>query len=270
MSFSFEQVSFTYDGGTAPALRDVTLDIPHGGTTAFLGVSGSGKSTALALASLMLHPKDASGRPLYSGKIAYNGMQGKKTPADYHELADDQCHQLRRCEFGIVLQRPYLLPHFTCLDNIAMPVALSGAEREQSRETARTLLEAADLGHLADRLARKVSGGERQRISVLRAMVHNPRVIFADEPVSSLDFLNAEIVLNLLRRWQQGELQEAAADRDGDPRTLILVTHSIQSAWELAENFVVLKHGQVVAEGVNQKSALSGPERLSEMIERGA
>jgi lipoprotein-releasing system ATP-binding protein len=264
VSISFANVSFSYPKSERAALQEVTLDIPAGSKTAVMGLSGSGKSTALALASLLLHPR-SGGRSVFGGEIAYHGPPNGR--AKYSELMDEACNQMRLQEFGIVLQRPYLLPHFTCLDNIAMSLLLAGRPLDVARRVAESLLAAAGIEHLARSMPSKISGGERQRVAVLRALVHNPRVLFADEPVSSLDFVNADLVLNLLARWHQGTLNEPSASPG--PRTLILVTHGVHKAWEMTENFVVLHAGKVVGGKVHSKSSLAGPQALSNMIERG-
>ena len=131
--------------------------------------------------------------------------------------------------------------------------------------SARELLKLAGLDHLADRLARKTSGGERQRVSVLRAISNDPDVIFADEPVSNLDDNNAEVVLDLLRRWQCGLL--CMADNRHGRRTLIIVTHDLRYAWRYAQQFVILERGAIKAPGIVKRRVLKKPAELYRLTE---
>ncbi len=246
--FQLAQVRFSYpsEGATKYALDQVSLSIPSGEVTAILGLSGSGKTTLLNLLGLLC------GSEQHSGSVDYSrGSDDRRSDAE-----------LRRDDFGFVLQSAYMLPHFTCGDNVGMPLRLQGVSLEQIDARVSAILQLADptgkLAQLKDRRAGDVSGGERQRMAVLRAVVHDPRVLFADEPCSSLDPLNAELIRDLIRRWKRGELLQS----NRTDRTLLLVTHDIQSAWDEAENFVVLRNGQTTQPSLLTKSQLTGPSDL--------
>jgi len=216
---------------------------------AILGPSGSGKTTLLNLLGLLWEGT------LETGQVVYQG-NGKASPCDYALLAPARRAELRLREFGFVLQSSYLLPHFTCAQNVAMPLAIQGRQRSECRAAVERLLGVADptgqLLAVRDRLAGEVSGGQKQRMAVLRAVIHDPAVIFADEPISNLDPANARPILDLLRAWRDGLLHPDAPDRS---RTLILVCHSLRTA-RRADYFALLERGRLVGEAF-PASALS-------------
>lgn len=216
-----------------PVLNRVTATIPAGGVTAVLGRSGSGKTTLLSLLGLL------GDRGLAAGRIAYHGDRGPVQ--NYARLSGARRAALRRAEFGFVLQSCYLLPHFSCLDNIAMPLALQGVSPRECRRRVERLVDLVGADSLRADLARRaggVSGGQKQRTAVLRAVVHDPAVLFADEPVSNLDEDSTERVLELFARWRSGTLNaESNARRT---RTLVLVTHDVELAHRLADSFLLI------------------------------
>jgi ABC-type lipoprotein export system ATPase subunit len=283
VSFALRGLTFAYPGAVGPVLRGLTLDVPADRTIVVLGQSGSGKSTLLSLLGLLWE-----GRPP-AGQLIYTPPDGK--PLDYHTLSRGRQAELRRREFGFVLQSSYLLPHFCGFDNVAMPLYLGRqappARAAVRRAVARALAGAEPAGSMADRVvrliaavsrpdeladlclkpAREASGGQRQRLAVLRAVVHGPRVLFADEPFSNLDPANTRAVLDLLQRWQAGDLGTA----DG-PRTLFLVCHHLRTAFlqerdgrPLAEQFLVL-----TACGTLARGRLLGRAELAAEVEAAA
>ncbi|MCY2989656.1 MAG: ABC transporter ATP-binding protein [Planctomycetota bacterium] len=284
--FVLEEVGFRYPGEQCAVLDRVNLAVPAGKVIALVGLSGSGKTTLLNMLGLLSAGDGETGRITY--------RDGTR-PYPYQDIHENQRAELRKHHFGFVLQSSYLLPHFSCARNIAMPLELCGLPRSRQDAIVTELLEQADAEHqgllqVRDHLARTVSGGQRQRVAVLRAIVHNPRVVFADEPVSNLDPDNEEITLTMLEHWQQGKLTSpnhvAATDQDGPPappRTLILVSHDVEMAWKRAQHFVVVQrgyrgasssgpllggHGGTQATGVvvRAKEDLSGPKELEELM----
>lgn len=235
MSFVLSGLTFRYPEGTEDVLVDLTVTIAGGQTVALLGPSGSGKTTLLNLLGLLWD------QSVGEKKIVYRRKEGDE---DYHRLGRRRRAQLRREEFGFVLQTCYLLPHFSALQNVGMPLALQGRPRrgDDGWEAAvRALVEAAgdpELAKVIDNRGGEISLGQKQRFAVLRAVVHNPRVVFADEPTSNLDPDNTEKMLELLGRWRAGDL--SAGGQDGLPRTLFLVCHHLETARRHADWVVLL------------------------------
>ncbi|MCS6951079.1 MAG: ABC transporter ATP-binding protein, partial [bacterium] len=158
------------------AVDRVSIEVRQGEFVGIMGPSGSGKSSLLYLMSGLKVPT--------SGEVRYRNQV-------IHLLSEGERMRLRRREFGFVFQQPYLLPYLTALENVL--VAAPG-DREAYRR-ALELFEQLGLSHLADRYPHKLSGGEKQRVCVVRAMVNQPQIIFADEPTASLDHINGHAVI---------------------------------------------------------------------------
>jgi putative ABC transport system ATP-binding protein len=183
--------------GDTPVFAHIDLDLAPGELVALLGESGSGKSTLLnCLAGL----DEAD-----SGSILLAGQ-------DLRSLDDEARSALRREKLGFIFQAFHLLPHLSVADNVALPLRLLGV-RDDGR--VQQMLEAVNLGPLAARMPRQLSGGQLQRVAIARALVHRPRLVLADEPTGNLDARHAAEVLELLRRCTR----EAGA-------ACLLVTHS--------------------------------------------
>lgn len=183
--------------GEVAVFSGVDLDLEAGEIVALLGESGSGKSSLLnCLAGL----DEAD-----TGQITLDG-------ADLRALDDEARSALRRRALGFVFQAFHLLPHLSVADNVALPLRLLG-QRDDGRVAA--MLAAVNLGALAARMPRQLSGGQLQRVAIARALVHRPRLVLADEPTGNLDPRHAGEVLELLRRCTR----EAGA-------ACLLVTHS--------------------------------------------
>lgn len=265
MSFRLKNVTFRYepsrDGAAearnALALQDVTAELPAGEVVAVLGPSGCGKTTLLNLLALLWEGE-------FDGHAVY--LEGDEE-LDYRDLNRDPGlrARLRRERFGVVLQNCYLLPHFSNLQNVSLPLALLGWDEPQRqawadamiREVDARVSSAQDLWDARGGMPRQVSLGQKQRMAVLRAVIHNPRVVFADEPISNLDRANTRAVLQLLLDWQRGRLHGGCAARlldsgaalppglaerlhgwrqaEGVPHTLILVCHHLDIAKACAD-----------------------------------
>ena len=237
MSFELAAVTYRYPRAPGPALRDVTLVIPAGKTTVLLGPSGSGKSTLLSLLGLLWEGA------LEAGRITY---RSGATPLDYAGLGHAERARLRLTEFGFVLQSSYLLPHFTCAQNVGLPLALHGCGVSEQRQRVEALLRRADpegkLLEVRDRLPGEVAGGQKQRMAVLRAVVHDPHVVFADEPFSNLDPPNARRIVRLLLDWRAGALHSS----EPRERTLVMVCHDLEVARRVADCCVLLDQDHAV------------------------
>lgn len=191
---------YTEGERSRPVLVDVDLEIAEGEFFVLLGKSGSGKSTLLNLLSGI----DTAD----SGEIVIGGT-------DITKLNDRQLTLFRRSKIGIVFQFFNLIPTLTVLENITLPLELSGAARKVSEARARRLLERVGLAHRADAFPDKLSGGEQQRVAIARALVTEPAIVLADEPTGNLDEETGRQVLTLLL-----ELTRDVG------RTLIMATHN--------------------------------------------
>jgi putative ABC transport system ATP-binding protein len=215
---SARAVTFRFPASDRPVVAAVDLAVAAGDQVALVGPSGSGKSTLLHLLAGILVPAE--------GVVDYDDQALSRLDADGRA-------EVRLREFGFVFQFAELLPELTLAENVELPLRMLG---RRGGETA--VLEAMDrlgVATIADQLPSRVSGGERQRAAIARAMVHAPRVVFADEPTGALDQENGELVITTLQ----------ALCRDSDA-SLVVVTHDVGVAGHL-DRTVRLRDGQLEA-----------------------
>jgi len=207
-----EEISLVYSdhGRDVFACRDISLTIYPGEFLGILGPSGSGKSSLLYLLSGLKLPT--------AGRIRLDDR-------DLVELTDEVRSNIRLRQFGFVFQYPYLLGYLSALENVAIALP------ESDRSEAAHILEALGLEEKLHRLPHELSGGERQRVCVARALLGNPRTIFADEPTASLDHANGLQVVEALRHHR------------GDG-ALVMVTHD-PSMLDSADRVVVINDGMI-------------------------
>ena len=211
-------VSLSY--GETPALLDVDFRMDVGDKVALMGPSGSGKSSLLHCLSGVLSPD--------RGEITFGGD-------GLSALSEVRRSDLRLRRMGVVFQFGDLVPELTLLENVMLPLLLTGHRRAAAMRAGRDALGELGVDDVADRRAGAVSGGQAQRAAVARAIVHAPPVIFADEPTGSLDTVNAEAVLDSL---------VGLAERRGT--ALLVVTHDHQVASHL-DRVVTMRDGRVAA-----------------------
>lgn len=212
---SIHNVTKVYPGGVE-ALRGVSLACPAGHVTALLGRSGCGKTTLLNLCGAMDFPT--------SGEVTLAGQVTSK-------LDDAGLTHLRRHKIGFVFQFFQLLPALTALENVELPLLLSGAKKTQ--EIALERLRWVGLEEKARALPYQLSGGQMQRVAIARALVHDPAIVVADEPTGNLDTASGDTILRLLRR---------AADEFG--AAVVMATHSSEAA-AIADARVRMRDGEI-------------------------
>ncbi|KQR99251.1 MULTISPECIES: amino acid ABC transporter ATP-binding protein [Microbacterium] len=212
-------------------LRGIDLDIAPGEVVAILGPSGSGKSTLLRTIN-HLESVDRGSVTIDGTLIGYE-VRGTKL----HELREREILK-RRTQVGIVFQNFNLFPHLTALENvIEAPLALRRVGKTAARELGLGLLERVGLGDRADHYPRQLSGGQQQRVAIARALALEPRVLLFDEPTSALD---PELV---------GEVLDVIRGLAHAGTTLVIVTHEVGFAREVADRIVFLDQGVVVEQG---------------------
>ena len=198
------QKSYRRSTLTIPVLSNITFDIATGEFLAIMGPSGSGKSTLLNLIAGIDKPD--------SGTIAVGGI-------DITSLSETDLARWRAGHVGFVFQFYNLILVLTALENVDLPLHLSGLSRKERREHAIFALELVNLGHRLSHYPRQLSGGEQQRVAIARAIVTDPTILVADEPTGDLDRVSAGEILDLMERlnakWQ---------------KTIIMVTHDPRAA----------------------------------------
>lgn len=206
-------------------LRGIDLEIKRGEFVALMGPSGAGKTTLLYVLSTIDFPDE--------GEIFYND-NGKEISVS--SLKTSELSLIRNQYIGFVFQFHHLLPEFTALENVAMPMLIHGNDKNISFSKAEKLLDLVGMSHRLNHKPAELSGGEQQRVAIARAIACNPQIVFADEPTGNLDTKNAETILKILF-----ELKKEMS------LTLVIATHSSEIA-QNAERILYLKDGLIVGQ----------------------
>ncbi|MGI5198008.1 ABC transporter ATP-binding protein [Streptomyces sp. CA-288835] len=204
--------------GKTQALRGATIELRAGEILAVTGTSGSGKSTLLHCLAGIVRPDE--------GSVVYAGQR-------LDQLPDKRLSELRRTEFGVVFQFGQLIPELTAIDNVALPLMLAGAGRAEAHQRAGEWMERFGVRGQEEQRPGEMSGGQAQRVSMARALVTGPKIVFADEPTGALDSLASEQVMTAMVH---------TAQETGT--TVLLITHDHQVA-AYADREIRLRDGVI-------------------------
>ena len=220
------------DDVVTTALRNINFEIQPAEFVAIMGASGSGKSTLMHILGFLDRPT--------SGVFEFEGQ-------DIRDFNDDMLAGIRNNKVGFVFQSFNLLPRTTVLENVKLPLLYSNATNPDKQ--AKAALEAVGLGHRLEFFTNQISGGEKQRAAIARALVNDPAIIFADEPTGNLDSKSGGVVMHILQKLNDSG------------RTIILVTHEKDTA-EHAKRLIKIKDGEIVAdEPIRERRFANGFEQ---------
>ncbi len=209
-----ENICKSFD--TLHVLKGVNLRIARGEIVSIVGASGAGKTTLLQILGTLDAPT--------SGRVVIDNQ-------DVSQLSETQMAQFRNQKIGFVFQFHQLLPEFTALENVMLPALIAGLSKREAEAKARKLIDFLSLTHRTEHKPSELSGGEKQRIAIARALVNNPAVVFADEPSGNLDSHNAQ------------ELQRLFFSlREEFGQTFVIVTHD-EALASMCDRKITIKDG---------------------------
>ncbi len=215
-----ENISMNYDEtpNIVHALSNVNLILNKNELTIIEGPSGSGKTTLLNIIGGLLKPS--------SGKILVNNK-------NIIEMNDNEKAYYRNKVIGFVFQSFYLEPNFTVYDNVEVPLIIAGIPKNERRKMILSTLDSVGLLDKENMIASKLSGGEKQRVSIARAIVNNPEIILADEPTGNLDSKNGDMIMSLLKRISK------------EDKIVIVITHNDEQAIKYGDKIYRLNDGEI-------------------------
>lgn len=206
------------------ALKNINLEFESNGITAIIGRSGSGKSTLLNLIGALDKPT--------SGNIFFDDV-------DITNLEENELLQFRNKKIGYIFQNFYLEPALSTITNISLPLIIRGIPKKEREEEALKLIKKLNLDGKEKQITLNLSGGEKQRVCICRALINNPDLILADEPTGNLDYENGQNVMGILK--------EISKDRK-----VILVTHNLDDAKKYANRIINLSDGEIIEDIKNE------------------
>ncbi|HMO78814.1 MAG TPA: ABC transporter ATP-binding protein [Candidatus Paceibacterota bacterium] len=209
-----------------PVLRGVDLSVREGEFLSIMGRSGAGKSTLMYQLSLLDDPT--------SGNLNIDGV-------DVLKLSNKQKTNFRLEYLGYVFQDYALVPELTAVENVSLPLLMRGVEPKEAFKKSEEILNELDLRHHSSNLPSQLSGGEQQRVSIARAIVDEPKIIFSDEPTANLDSVSARIVIDILKKLNK------------KGQTIIMVTHEEEYGAE-TDRIIRLSEGLIEKEEILNKS----------------
>ncbi|HXV61691.1 MAG TPA: ATP-binding cassette domain-containing protein [Vicinamibacteria bacterium] len=238
---AFRNVDYAYPGTDDLALADVTFEVEQGRTLIILGGSGSGKSTILKLVLGLIKP--------HSGVVEVEGV-------DISRMRESELMDVR-ADIGMVFQEGALFDSLTVAENVGFRLREHEelSEEEFERRVQR-MLAVVELGEFYDRMPSELSGGQRRRVAVARAMAHGPELILYDEPTTGLDPITGSTICDLIVKL-----------RDLGGVTSVLVTHQLRDAFQVAQSYAITKNGDVEFGRVTDIEKLEGTEFL--VLNRG-
>ena len=210
--------NFDLDKTKVQILKGIDINIQGGEFVTIMGKSGSGKSTLLNILSTLDTPSE--------GEVYFKDMK-------IDNLSDDDSSKLRRESFGFVFQLPKMVKNLSILDNILLPSLQYKNDRKSAIQTATNLMQKIGIESIADKNISQVSGGQLQRAGICRALINNPKILFADEPTGALDSGTTKDVLNLFSTFHK------------EGKTIVMVTHDINVA-AASQRVLFMKDGLLI------------------------
>lgn len=218
--------SFQLADSSVEVLKNVNLEIEQGDFISIMGPSGSGKSTLLYLMGGL--------DKVSQGSVLLNGVEMQK-------LNDDEESRMRRNDIGFVFQAYNLIDNLTLEENIMLPALLEGKKKKDVVKKAEELMDTVGILHRRDHTPKELSGGEQQRTAIARALINNPAILFADEPIGNLDSKSGKEILKLLQKINME-----------NGITVLMVTHSEEST-KYGKRIIRLKDGEIVGSSIGMK-----------------